>query len=138
MGGIYLILFLIWFYVSYRKAAIDSIQPLSYKPILALFCFVIPLFNLFAPYKIMNEIWTVRNRDLPREMEGRKLIKLWWFISIVLFVYSRYGSYKMEHADSLTDYLTIMYLSALSLLVSIHYFYTVLKLTSLIEGQPNC
>src|SRR5437773_4169491 len=79
-----LVLLSIWFYLRYRDAHKQTNLQLSYKPIWALFAFVIPIFNLFAPYRIMNDLWTVHNRDMSLEIWGRNQIKIWWFLSIGL------------------------------------------------------
>ncbi len=133
----FLVSFSIWFYISYKNTNLISSRQLTYKPILALFSLIIPIFNLFAPYKIMNEIWTVRNRDLTKEKEGKDLINMWWFLSIALFIYSRYCKYKFTHADNIQDILKAEYLSVLLFLVGIHYFITLLKLIPQIQKQSK-
>jgi len=61
--AVWIICFLVWFYISYKRAQKHSRQHFSFKPGLALFSFIIPFFKLFAPYKIMHQIWSAEIRD---------------------------------------------------------------------------
>lgn len=133
----FFICFSIWLYVSYKKAVAASRVKLSYKPLLALFSFFIPFFNLFGPYKIMNEIWTVRNRDMSKEKEGKDRITMWWFLTIAIALYTRYWQYKTNDAVDLKAFLQTEYLAIILFLVTIHYLIVLLKLLIMIESQPE-
>lgn len=133
----FVICFSIWLYLSYKNAVAVSRIKLSYKPLLALFSFFIPFFNLFGPYKIMNEIWTVRNRDMSKEKEGKDLIKMWWFITIALYLYRKFWQYKVKNATGLEGFLNTEYLAIILFLVSIHYLTVLLKLLNLVQKQPE-
>src|SRR5438552_3256973 len=86
----FLVFLSIWFYLKYKQAHKQSALNLSYKPIWALFSFIIPIFNFVALYRIMNDLWTVHNKNMSIETWGRNQIKIWWFLSIGIFVFSRY------------------------------------------------
>jgi hypothetical protein len=129
-----LVLLSTWFYLTYRQAHRQSNLHLSYKPIWALFSFIIPIFNLFAPYRIMNDLWTVYNRDMSLENWGRNQIKIWWFLSIGLFVFSRYIAIRFNGASGLQSYLSFEYFSLVLFAITIHYFLLLLKLVKLISG----
>jgi len=128
----YLILLSSWFYKKYRNAHTVSHFPLSYKPIWALFSFIIPIFNLVAPYKIMNELWTVRNKDLSIEQRGKDTIKGWWILSIILFVVSRYLNVQASHAEGLEAFLKFEYYFLFFYAVSLHYFLVTIKLVRML------
>ena len=131
------IFFSIWLFASYKKVQVRSTKSFSYKPTTALFSLIIPVFNLFAPYKIMTEIWTAQNRDLPQEKSGQDLINTWWFLSIALFVYSRYCNYKSGHAQGTEEILKVEYYNIVYYLVSVHYFITLKKLITLVNQEQN-
>ena len=127
------VLFSVWMYINYKAAAKRSSNKLSYRPILALFCLIIPVFNFFAPYIILKEIWKVMNSDLSREKLGEFLIKTWWFLTLVLFIYSRFINSKIRHSDNFNDLLTIQYYSAGLYLLSVHYFLVLKKMVKLVN-----
>jgi hypothetical protein len=127
----------VWLYLSYKKAVTASRVKLSYKPLLALFAFMIPFFNLFGPYKIMNEIWTVRNRDMSKEKQGKDRITIWWFLTIAIALYTNYWQYKTNNAANLEEYLYAEYLAIILFLVTIHYLTVLLRLLIMIENQPE-
>jgi hypothetical protein len=106
----FIVSFSIWLYISYKNAGSTLRKKLSYGPTLSLFSLVIPIFNLFAPYKIMHEIWIVLNRDMSIEKKGKDLINMWWFLTIALICYSRYCNHKFEQSENLEDALNAEYL----------------------------
>lgn len=134
---IWVISFLIWFYLSYKRAQENSKHNFSYKPIWALFALIIPIFNIFAPYKIMREIWWVENGDPSQEDTGRKLINSWWFLSIVLVAYSRYLNAQFEVVDGLKEFIHAEYLYIVLHAVGIHYFITLQKLLKKINCEQS-
>lgn len=131
------ICFLGWFFLSYKKAQRHSNQSFSYKPILALFSFIIPILNLFAPYKIMHEIWAAENRNPSQEEKGRKLINMWWVLSLIIFVYSRYCNYQFRHIAELNQLVTAEYYNMIYYTVCIHYLLTLIKVMKLINDEQN-
>lgn len=131
---IFFIIFLsIWFYLKYKKAHETSTQKLSYKPIWALFAFIIPIFNLIAPYRIMNELLTVYNKDMSLESWGKNQIKIWWFLSITLFAFSHFIRIKFNQVDNLQTYLSLEYFSLVLFAVTIHYYLLLQKLVKLVS-----
>lgn len=122
-----------WFYLRYKQAHKQSNLHLSYKPIWALFSFIVPIFNLFAPYRIMNDLWTVYNRDMSLENWGRNQIKIWWFLSITLFVFSRYMGAKFNDVSGLQAFLSLEYLSLVLFAITLHYYLLLLKLVNLLS-----
>lgn len=133
----WLVSFLIWFYISYKKAQEHSKQSFFFKPIIALFSFMIPILNLFAPYKIMHEIWIAENSDLSQEQAGKKLINTWWFLSIFLFCFSRYLSYAFSDSKGLSEIIHSEYYFMAYYAISIYYFLSLKKLVTLIKSEQN-
>lgn len=101
--------FLIWFYLSYREAQRIAGYTFSYRSIVALFSFFIPVFNLFAPYRIMREIWQVHDCDDSRKKFGYRLINKWWFLSLFIFFFGRYCKYRFKEVADLNELLTSQY-----------------------------
>jgi hypothetical protein len=128
--GLYIIMFSIWMYVKYKNAHRLAKVPLTYKSIWALFSFIIPIFNLVAPYKIVNDLWTVFNRDMSVENEGRNLIKQWWFLSIGLFIFGKYISIKFNSVANLNDFLNAEYYYLALYAISFHYYFLVRKIVN--------
>ena len=85
----------------------------------------------------MNEIWTVFNRDMSKEKEGKDLITMWWFLTIAILCYSRYCQYKFEQGKNIQDLLNFEYLTIILVVVSIHYLITLLKLITLVNKQSK-
>jgi len=133
----WIICFLIWFYISYKKAQKNSRQHFSFKPILALFSLIIPIFNIFAPYKIMHEIWSAENRDPSQEDAGKRLINTWWFLSLILVGYSRYLNYHFQHIKELKEFIHSEYYFIVFYGVSIHYFFALRKLLTKLNYEQN-
>lgn len=133
----WIIPFLIWFYISYKWAQKHSRQHFSFKPSLALFSFIIPILNLVAPYKIMNEIWSAENRDPAQEDIGKRLINTWWFLSIILVAYSRYLNYNFQNIKELSEFIRAEYYIIIFYGVSIHYFLSMRKLLIMITYEQN-
>ena len=129
--------FSLWLFASYKQVQATSENFFSYKPAAALFSLIIPVFNLFAPYKIMNEIWTEQNRDALEEKSGLDLINTWWFFGIAVFIYSKYCNYKFEHARGAEELLKVEYHKIIYYAVSIHYFILLKKLMTLVDGEQN-
>ncbi len=118
----HVIIFSIWLFVKYKQAYALANRRLTYKPIWALFSFIIPIFNLVAPFKIMNDLWTVFNKDMSKEIEGKNLIKQWWFLSIGLFIFQRFLSTKFQRVNNLHEFLTEEFYYLALYAVSLHYY----------------
>ena len=131
----FIVLLSTWFYLKYKKAHQLSRLNLTYKPIWALFSFIIPVFNLIAPYRIMNELWTVYNKDMSIETSGKNLIKTWWFLSVGLFIFSWFLGIKFDHISNPKDFLSLEYYSVILFAVSIHYYLLVNKLVKLLDDK---
>ena len=128
----FLVLLSIWFYLKYKQAHKQTALKLSYKPIWALFSFIIPIFNFVAPYRIMNDLWTVHNRDMSIESWGRKQIKIWWFLSIGIFIFYRYILIRFNQVPDLESYLSLEYYSLALFAISVHYYLLLFKLVKLL------
>ncbi|HVA98437.1 MAG TPA: DUF4328 domain-containing protein [Bacteroidia bacterium] len=129
---LFLILLSTWFYIKYRNAHLLSHLQLTYKPIWALFSFIIPIFNLVAPYKIMNDLWIVQNKDMSIEQNGKNIIKTWWILSIIIFIASRYLNIQASHTVGIEGFLKFEYYFLFFYAVSLHYFLVTRKLVKMI------
>lgn len=129
----FMILFSVWFYIKYKQAHKQSSLTLAYKPIWSLFCFVIPIFNLFAPYRIMNDLWTVYNRDMLIEKWGKNQIKIWWILSILIVVCARFIYIKFGHASDIQGFILFESFTILLYAIMIHYYLLLYKLVKLLS-----
>lgn len=135
--AVWIICFLIWFYISYKKAQQQTRRHFSFKPIWALFSLIIPIFNIFAPYKIMHEIWSTENRDPSQEETGKRLINMWWFLGLGLFAYSKYLNFQFRNVKGLNDVIHSEYFFIVYYAVSIHYFFALRKLLTIVNYEQN-
>lgn len=126
-----LILLSTWFYIKYRSAHRATHLQLTYKPIWAVFSFVIPVFNLVAPYKIMSDLWIVQNKDMSAERTGKLAIKTWWILSIIVFVVSRLLRSLSEKAEGLQGFLQFEYYYLLYFAFVLHYILLTRKLVKM-------
>jgi hypothetical protein len=68
------------------------------------------------------------------EIWGRNQIKIWWFLSIGLFVFSRYIATRFNGASDLPAYLSLEYFSLALFAITIHYYLLLLKLVKLLSN----
>jgi len=81
------IIFLYWFYRSYSNLYSLEVHDLKFSPIKAVAYCIIPIINLWKPYYIMKEIWTLsQTASLSNEFssDSNSNVKRWW----VLFLFS--------------------------------------------------
>ncbi len=85
-----LVLLLIWIYRAYRN--LKTVQvPTKYAPGWAPASFFIPVFNLWMPYQIMQDIfnYTQRIALAPQQTEylpkRSTLVSIWWITSVLFF-----------------------------------------------------
>jgi hypothetical protein len=118
--------FIIWFYREYSNIhKIYSSDKLSYKPIMAIFSFMIPILNFVLPYKIMKEIVEGYNNKSKQETTiNRFHIKIWWISFISFAVYMRIISSR--NPELANDFLTNTYhYIAIDLCGLIYVFFTI-------------
>lgn len=118
----FLILLSVWLFQKYREAHTVSRFRLAYKPIWALFSFVIPIFNFVAPYKIMGELWQVKNGDMPGKEAGKTIIKTWWILSVIVIIATRYLRMQANEVKGLDEFLSLESYYLFLYAVSIHYY----------------
>jgi hypothetical protein len=85
------ILFLVWFYQSYRNLHRSGLQHLTFSPSVAVAMFFIPILNLVVPYQVMSETWR-GSRGLSRgppvderwkEKWASPMIAVWWLVFLL-------------------------------------------------------
>jgi len=109
----------IWCYRKYKEIYKTNKEQAPYKPMLAGFSFVIPIFQFFGPYKIMKFIWW-GNKELDSEITtGNGLIKKWWTTYIVIFLIARYTQSDINNTEYADEYLNITYAYIFYSLISI-------------------
>lgn len=128
----FLILLSSWFYIKYRSVHRATHIPLNYRPIWAAFSFVIPVFNLLAPYKIMSDIWLVQNKNMSAEQDGKQNIKTWWILSIIVFIISRLLKVLAEQVEGIEGFLRFEYYYLFFFAFTLHYILLTRKLVRMI------
>ena len=83
-----IIAFLLWFYRSYSNVKQLKSTNTNYDKNMTVWGFIIPIYNLFVPYKIMNEIndsyvQVMEENELKTRERGKWLIICWWVLYII-------------------------------------------------------
>lgn len=103
--------FVQWFYRAYGNAhRLPRAKP-AYSPSIAVWCWFIPVINLWYPYRIMVEIghYFGRFSHLRQTVLSSRwdyLVTAWWSLSIAIVLFSRFTAFRaMGGAQSLDDLL---------------------------------
>jgi len=134
---LYLILFLIWFYRAYKNVYVKEWDVAPFKPAIVPFSYIIPIFNLFGPYKIMRFIWWGNAFSIKELNRGYKTIKTWWFLTILYFVVSRISSFKFKQAVYADAFIIATYFELVSFALIIHASILTIKLVKAIIKNEN-
>lgn len=129
---ILLILLSTWVFIKYRNAHRITHLQLTYKPIWAVFSFILPVFNLVAPYRIMSELWLVQNKDMSVDQEGKQLIKSWWILSIIVVIVSWFINILVGKVEGLQEFLKFEYYYLFFFVFILHYLLLTRKLVRLL------
>lgn len=135
---IFLIAFCVWLFRAYKNVYIRETQQAPYRPGIVPFSYIIPFFNLYAPYQIMRFIWWGNATSVEHLNKGYKAIKAWWFIALINYIIPRIltGVYQdITHAD---DYLSLTYWNIFIYLINFHYLFLTFKLVfSIHQSESN-
>lgn len=92
VGFVMIIIALLWFYRANANIHYFGATHTS-SPSMAVICWFIPLFHLWKPYKIAQQIWkgsnpevNLINGDEWKKQPGSDMIKLWWILGISPFL----------------------------------------------------
>jgi len=85
-----IIMFLIWFHRAHRNLRALGANDLKYSPGWAVGGFFIPIWNLFRPYQVAQEIWKASEPDCLsssgsdwKHTKGSALIGWWWALFLI-------------------------------------------------------
>ncbi|MBK9637092.1 MAG: DUF4328 domain-containing protein [Bacteroidetes bacterium] len=134
---LYWIIFIPWFYWNYKNVYLREIEQAPFKPRIVPFSFILPVFNLYGPYKIMKFIW-YGNSETEEEVKiGYKRIKLWWFLSVLIWSATKLLGHKYSNAENADQYLTFTYWYLLLNAVSIHWSILTMQIAIDIRNMEN-
>lgn len=105
------ILALRWVYHSNKNLRALSGESLEYTPGWAVGWFFVPIANLFKPYQVMKEIWTVSHQHEDTDLSR---LKQWWTFWILANVVGRLALKNVVGAEDASSYAT----SAITFIVS--------------------
>jgi hypothetical protein len=125
---IFLLSFLVWFYYAYKNIYVRESADAPYKPAIVPFSYIIPIFNLYAPYQIMRFIWWGNASSDEEVSSGFKMIKLWWFITILNAVLSRVAANIYSKSVYAEEFMKAAYFYLFIYILSIHFLWLTYKL----------
>lgn len=115
-----MILFLNWFRRAYANLERVGISTLSHKENMTVWAWFIPIYNLFAPAKIMYEIWVVTQRKI-KEFDSSYVFKrgflsigLWWLLFVIASILSRYAIRQSGKGDTIEEIIDVSELIMIS------------------------
>jgi serine/threonine-protein kinase len=97
-------LFLAWFRRAYANLTPLGARRLRYRPWWALGAWVLPVFSLFRPKQLLNDIWRASDPDLPSDMSDgwhrRPVSPLlaWWWMAFLASIMVRSITTESVHA----------------------------------------
>lgn len=95
-----IVLFLLWFSRSYRNLERLGASQLRYRPGWSIWAWFIPIYNVWGPKKIANDIWRASDPNLPAQAGEQwrdgpipsALFGLWWGLWLI----SNFGNRTFE------------------------------------------
>jgi len=92
------LVFLVWFHRAYRNLSLAGLDGMEFKAKWTVWGFVVPILNLYRPYRIMKEIWTGSTflaggtgETSWREVPPGPLVGAWWALVIATGVIGQFG-----------------------------------------------
>jgi hypothetical protein len=98
------VLFLAWFRRAYANLPPLGARRLRYRPWWTLGAWVLPVFSLFRPKQLLNDIWRASDPDLPPDMgdgwHRRPVTPLlaWWWMAFLASILVRSITTESVHA----------------------------------------
>lgn len=129
--------FLIWFYQAYKTVYRRASSEAPYKPGFVPFSFLVPIFNLFAPYQIMRFIWWGNASTSEELSSGFKAINLWWFISVMNVIISRVAALVYGKAEHAGEFMRGTYFYIFLYILTIHFLCLTYKLVVSVGKAQN-
>lgn len=134
---IYLILFLTWFYRTYKNIYVKESDVAPFKPAIVPFSYIIPIFNFYGPYKIMRFIWWGNAFSIAELNKGYKMIKVWWFLTILCLIVSRIAALKYKDAVYADAFITATYFYLFLYALNMYVLVLTFKLVKNINKNEN-
>ena len=97
-------LFLAWFRRAYTNLAPLGARRLRYRRWWAVGAWVLPVFSLFRPKQVLNDIWRASDPDLPADMGNRwrhrpvTPLLGWWWMTFLASILARSVTTEAVHA----------------------------------------
>jgi hypothetical protein len=126
----YQVIFLIWLYRSYKNVYVRGAAEAPYKPGVVPFSYLIPIFNLYAPYQIMKFIWIGHFSSPDQLNKGDRTIKAWWFLTVLIFITSRVAAANYSKAVYANEFTNATYYYIFIDILLIHLLILTFRLVS--------
>lgn len=105
------IVFIVWFHRLYKNISSLAMAPLRYGTGWAIGGWFVPIWTLFRPKQIMNDIWRASDDEdgyRPGSFEGRPvhpLIDIWWAMFLVSSWIGRIALRSLFQEDTIEDFI---------------------------------
>ncbi|KOG30540.1 hypothetical protein AQJ84_00330 [Streptomyces resistomycificus] len=100
------IVFVVWFFWTRRNTGLLAPDRFSKGPGWAIGAWLIPLVNLWLPYRIAVDMWGAAT-PLPTDGEPYRAsiwpVNLWWGLFVSSTLFRRYAASRYESAEALTE-----------------------------------
>lgn len=101
--------FLFWIYRVYKNLTFLGNDNLRHSPGWAVGWFFIPIFSLWKPYQVMQEIWKgsspniqIKNPESWRYSKGSYLIPIWWIFHLLSAIVGT-GMFRLGYSNQFYD-----------------------------------
>ncbi|MEU9050596.1 DUF4328 domain-containing protein [Streptomyces sp. NPDC048384] len=100
------IVFVVWFFRMRRNTGLLTPDRFRNGPGWAIGAWLIPLVNLWMPYRVAFDMWGAATQ-LPAEGETHRTrvwpLNLWWALFVFSVLFNRYAGQKYRNAETLTE-----------------------------------
>ena len=97
-----IVVFLTWIHRTNKNLRALSGEEMEYTPGWAVGWYFVPIANIFKPFKVMQEIWTIAHR---RQEESDAIVNIWWTFWILGNVLSRISTKMAFNAEDIPAYM---------------------------------
>lgn len=128
IGVFYLLLYLItalffclWIYRAHKNLPSLNAGDLKYTPGWAVGGFFVPIWNLFRPYQVMQEIWKASDPSVNtydklawKQAPASYFVRFWWALWIIEHFIGRFGFRLAFYSNTIEELLTLSWMTLIA------------------------
>jgi len=132
------ITFLKWMYRANSNCHGFGPQDMQFTPGWSIWCFFIPILNLYRPYQVMKEIWKVSTNPIDWENEtDSSLVGWWWGLWLISGFVGQISLRMSSAADSISSLQDSTTVSIISGIIDIPLYIVMVLLVSAISTRQE-